>query len=102
MILLIYIAFGAFLVFAFVGYLPRSLGSWIIAVFVAPLFLVACEAVYKGFISISFIKRLRETIGKKTRNKSISGIRIVYLLFEFFLFLAFVWMLAQLIQAITG
>jgi hypothetical protein len=75
------------MVFSFIllllsGFRSNSLGAWAVAIIVAPLLYVAGEGLVEFIRGIKPIRALRDSIDKETEQKSISGTRIIYLLFE--------------------
>jgi len=89
-------AFGLAIVLVY-GLRPNSLGRWLLFVFLAPLVWIVGEALVEGFHAIPFVKRARSSIDERTQNQSVSGTRIVYLLFEAIvlltLFFTIIWVL---------
>ena len=78
---------AVWIVFSFIllflsGFRSDSLAAWAVAIIVAPFLYVAGEMFVELFRGIKPIRTLRDSIDKKTEGKSISGIRIFYLLFE--------------------
>ncbi len=58
------------------------MAAWAVAIIVAPLLYVAGEMFVEFFRGTKPISIPRESIDRKTEQKSISGICIFYLLFE--------------------
>jgi hypothetical protein len=77
----IWIVFS-FILLLFSGFRSDYLVAWAVAIIVAPLLYVAGEMFVEFFRGIKSIRTLRDSIDKKTEQKSISGTRIFYLLFE--------------------
>ncbi len=84
---------GIWVVFSFIllllsGFRSDSLTAWAVAIIVAPLLYVVGEMFVQFFRGIKPVRTLRDSIDKKTEQKSISGTRIIYLLFETLILLA--------------
>jgi hypothetical protein len=96
-LVVIWIVFS-FILLLFSGFRSDSLAAWAVAIIVAPLLYVAGEMFVEFFRGIKPIRTLRDSIDKKTERKSISGIRISYLLFESLILLGLMaacWLIAS-------
>ncbi|OGP91901.1 MAG: hypothetical protein A2157_12825 [Deltaproteobacteria bacterium RBG_16_47_11] len=72
----------SFIILLLSGFRSNSLAAWVVAIFVAPLLYVAGEMFVEFFRGIKPVKIVRESIDEQTEGKSLSGIRISYLLIE--------------------
>jgi hypothetical protein len=78
---------AVWIVFSFIllllsGFRSNSFAAWAVAIIVAPLLYMAGEMFVEFFRGVKPIRTLRDSIDKKMERKSISGTRILYLLFE--------------------
>ena len=93
----IYVVFS-FILLLFSGFRSKSLAAWAVAIIVAPLLYVTGEMFVEFFRRIKPIRTVRDSIDKKTERKSISGTRIIYLLFETLILLGLMaacWLIAS-------
>jgi len=86
-LVVIWIVFSSILLL-FSGFRSDSLAAWAVAIIVAPLLYVVGEMFVQFFRGIKPVRTLRDSIDKETGQKSISGTRIIYLLFETLILLA--------------
>ena len=97
----------------FLGYLwirmglyPRTSLGWLLALAFGPIVFVLFKFFIKLYAEcvgrIPFIKKLRDDIDKKTEKKTISGVRITYLLPEFLFFGAVLFGAAYGIYTLGG
>jgi hypothetical protein len=78
----------SFILLLLSGFRSESVAAWAVAIIVAPLLYMAGEMFVEFFRGTKPIETLRDSIDKKTEQKSISGTRIFYLLFECLILLA--------------
>ncbi len=77
----VWIAFS-FILILLSGFRSNSLAAWAVAIIVAPVLYVAGEGFVEFIRASRPVRTIRDSIDKKAEGKSISGTRIIYLLFE--------------------
>jgi hypothetical protein len=85
-------AFFAFLALWTFSLWPKTLLGWLLTLVVGPVVFIVVQALGEGFCElirkIPFLKKTRNEIEIKTKNKRTSLTRINYLFFELIIFLA--------------